>query len=74
MHGNVWEWCRDWRAMYPSTKEIDPGGPGAGSYRVIRGGSWNDPARRCRSAYRCYLSPDLCRNDLGFRIMLPLRK
>jgi formylglycine-generating enzyme required for sulfatase activity len=39
--------------------------PGAG--RVIRGGSWYNPARLCRSACRGYAHPDYRNYNLGFR-------
>ena len=52
MHGNVWEWCQDWRGDYPADSLTDPAGPSSGVYRVNRGGSWSFSARNCRSAYR----------------------
>jgi len=34
MHGNVWEWCQDWHAAYPTGSVTDPTGPSSGSFRV----------------------------------------
>ncbi|MCA9129784.1 MAG: SUMF1/EgtB/PvdO family nonheme iron enzyme [Planctomycetales bacterium] len=68
MHGNVYEWCSDWHGEYSSGSVTDPRGPGRGSYRVSRGGSWNFNARYCRSAYRINGSPDYRNDYLGFRV------
>lgn len=35
---------------------------------MIRGGSWNNPAQNCRSAYRNNNRPDNRDNNLGFRL------
>jgi Uncharacterized conserved protein len=74
MHGNVLEWCSDWYAAdYGSTNAVnpatDPTGPIEGSYRVLRGGSWNSNARDCRSAYRSNYLPFLANSDVGFRVV-----
>jgi formylglycine-generating enzyme required for sulfatase activity len=54
MHGNVWEWCEDsWHGKYE-------GAPNDGSAwiskttisHMLRGGSWDDSPRNCRSASR----------------------
>jgi len=67
MHGNVWEWCADWKGAYPTGAVTDPQGPDSGSYRVGRGGSWLDYARSCRSAFRIIISPGSRGDGLGFR-------
>ena len=68
MHGNVWEWCRDYYG------EHLPGGTdpfvGNGSLRVTRGGGWYSPAWGCRSASRYYVEPGRRYHYLGFRVSL----
>ncbi len=68
MHGNVWEWCEDWRGDYPSGSVTDPTGPSTGSNRVCRGGSWCCVATYCRSARRYWLEPGDRDDALGFRL------
>ena len=70
MHGNVWEWCRDWYGDYPGGTVTDPAGPSQGSLRVCRGGSWYNVASRCRSALRDGYYPGYRIYDLGFRLVL----
>ena len=70
MHGNVWEWCLDWKGAYPAGSVNDPKGPSSGSYRVVRGGGWNGLARSCRSARRGYNGPGNGCNGIGFRPVL----
>ena len=67
MHGNVFEWCLDWHEAYhaPTT---DPAGAASGSYRVLRGGSCDDYARYCRSAYRFSSTPSFRNGSIGFRL------
>ena len=41
-----------------------------GSDRVLRGGSWNNDAADCRTAYRSTFAPTYRSSNLGFRLAL----
>ncbi len=68
MHGNVYEWCRDWYGNYDLEHLVDPEGPDTGEGRVLRGGSWNSNARGLRSSYRRRYRPSSRRYIIGFRL------
>ncbi|MDR2452880.1 MAG: formylglycine-generating enzyme family protein [Candidatus Accumulibacter sp.] len=68
MHGNVAEWCWDWYGEYDIAGRIDPAGPATGTYRVNRGGGWNDFPKHVRSAYRGAAPPGNRMFNVGFRL------
>ena len=69
MHGNVWEWCHDWKSEdYPKGLVIDPIGPKIGSMRVYRCGCWSCQSLHCRSAFRNSSYPNIYGNSCGARI------
>ncbi len=70
MHGNVYEWCQDWYAEYPSSEVTNPKGPSIGLERVFRGGCSSDLAANCRSSYRYSIIPKFRSNEIGFRVAL----
>lgn len=83
MHGNVFEWCRDW---YHSTlrggadPDLSSARPTAtrnsdGTVsRVRRGGCWADEGWACRSACRVRFEPERRADHIGFRVVTMLTR
>jgi formylglycine-generating enzyme required for sulfatase activity len=79
-HGNVCEWCADaWHRNYEGTPPLDGDpwlapdrrlSPRLQPARLVRGGSWGDEARHCRSANRTFCLPEKRYSVLGFRVAL----
>jgi formylglycine-generating enzyme required for sulfatase activity/nucleoside phosphorylase len=80
MHGNLWEWCLDhWHENYDQA-------PSDGSAwlsdrtasRLVRGSSWLNIPRYCRSASRSHFPHDSPHNgphyDVGFRVVCEILK
>jgi len=76
MHGNVWEWCRDWYAkdFYAKGKKADPENTTETPHRAIRGGSWHNDPRYCRAAARNSWNTSNYRHyNYGFRVVAASR-
>lgn len=69
LEGNVWEWNKDaWDGSSKLPGGKDPLGT-AGSYRVVRGGSWGNNAQDLRSGFRYNYSPGNSLSNVGFRLV-----
>jgi formylglycine-generating enzyme required for sulfatase activity len=52
--GSVSQWVKDWYAedFYQTSPARDPQGPLRGSFRVLRGGEWNEKSPNLQASYR----------------------
>ncbi|OKH18610.1 formylglycine-generating enzyme family protein [[Limnothrix rosea] IAM M-220] len=71
MHGNVWEWCED--DYYRNYEEAPEDGSAwqqteKQDAKVLRGGSWFNHPRYCRSSFRYVIDLDFQVDSVGFRI------
>ena len=69
--------ANSWRIWSDSLRDTPPDGSprpaSAGTTeRVIRGGSWDDPARRVRCISRNHQRHEQRLNEIGFRVALSL--
>ncbi|MFN6563427.1 MAG: SUMF1/EgtB/PvdO family nonheme iron enzyme [Nostoc sp. ChiSLP01] len=72
MHGLVWEWCED--CEHDDYQDAPSDGSswannGNSEYRILRGGSWDSPARLCRSASRFSEMASVTDNRFAFRVV-----
>ena len=77
VHGYLWEWCADpWHddhAGAPADGSVRKG-DADDSRRVLRGGSWKDPAEKLTSTYRRGAEPGLLDDAVGLRCVLASRR
>ncbi len=75
MHGNVWEWCQDvWHENYDNAPTDGTAWETGGNpnIRVLRGGSWDNNPRLCRSGRRNWDDWDYWNFNFGFRVAVSL--
>ena len=67
--GNLYEWVTDWYddAFYTQNSPSNPRGPGEGTMKVQRGGSYINSPYRLRSAFRTKGDPTEHDPHVGFR-------
>ena len=70
MIGNVFEWCYDRYSSYSYESQTNPRGGITSWDRVIRGGSWSTPSKRCRITYRSGLYPSETGRNIGLRLAM----
>ncbi|MDR3189205.1 MAG: formylglycine-generating enzyme family protein [Prevotellaceae bacterium] len=73
MSGNVWDWIYDWYDAYTNAAATNPKGPESGTYRVIRGGGWDNPHSEWLRVFARYPSWSASNRNgaIGFRVVLP---
>lgn len=70
MSGNATEWVEDFFDFeyYKDSPKTNPEGPNQSAFRVIRGGSFDDPPFRLRTTYRYGLEYNRMLLNVGFRL------
>jgi formylglycine-generating enzyme required for sulfatase activity len=66
---NLFEWINDWHFEYNNGPQTNPVGPASGSYRVLRGGSWDNGSSNLLCASRVGgVPPSAMYVNVGFRL------
>jgi formylglycine-generating enzyme required for sulfatase activity len=74
MAGNVWDWVNDWYGAnyFATSPSANPQGPSGGTFRVLRGGAWNNYAISfINSSLRDWQNSGYASNSVGFRCARP---
>ncbi len=69
VHGNVWEWTRSAYKPYPYRDGDGRNRLAPGDRSVVRGGSWRDRPKRCRSAFRLSYPTWQKVHNVGLRVV-----
>lgn len=69
MSGNVAQWCKDWYGPVDPAEVRNPTGPGFGTKRVVRGGSFRDRRNQLISWFRSSQAPEEFSIWTGFRLV-----
>ena len=69
MHGNAAEWTRTTYAPYPYRADDGRDDGTSAGRKVVRGGSWFDRPKRCRSAFRLSYPAWQGVYNVGFRVV-----
>jgi len=76
LHGNVWEWCEDiWHENYENVPKDGSSwndNHSQSPLRLLRGGSWGNNPKVCRSANRDGGNADDCYDYVGFRLAVSI--
>ncbi len=76
MSGNVYEWCSDYYyPKYSTDSQKDPlirvrQDEGFAPYAILRGGSYLNPANKCRVTRRDWAKPYTAEDNIGFRLVI----
>ena len=70
MSGNVWEWCQSLPWGYPYKPDDGREDLAVAGRRVLRGGSFNTPRKRTRSACRKAAEATDAWANVGFRVLV----
>lgn len=72
MTGNVAEWCQDLYGPYQLSTRPDPCGADTGSFRIVRGGSYDNCIANSHLSVRQWYEPETAVGYIGFRVALTL--